>query len=149
MHVLGLLLPGLAALFSPHCFRSRIVGASVKPASQRCAIRQAGRLPREIIEYRLCHVLRQVRIPVYLPQRGRINQVKMPAHQLAESLLGGAFRVAAQQFAIGRHIQTIAPAQPENAQDIFLPIAPYPSTGKNSRKPGDAFRTPQHAHSLD
>jgi hypothetical protein len=38
-------------------------------------------------------------------------------HQFGESFFGTGFRVAAEQFAIGCHVQLIAPAETEIAQE--------------------------------
>jgi len=65
----------------------------------------------------LRHVLRQVRIAVDLPQRCGIDEVDVPLHQFGKGFFRTGVSIAAEQFAIGRHVQLIAPAQMEIAQE--------------------------------
>ena len=78
--------------------------AGVKPAGQRGAARERGGLARKVGENRLGHVLRQVGVAVDLPQRRGIDQVDVPTHQFGKVFLGFSPGVAAEQFAIGRHV---------------------------------------------
>ena len=75
--------------------------------------------PGEFGKDRLRHVLSQVCIAVDLPERCRINEREMPLDQFGERAFGIGLRVAAEQFAIGYHLQPIVPGQTKTAQKRF------------------------------
>jgi hypothetical protein len=66
----------------------------------------------------LSHILREVRVAVDLTERGRIDQIDMPADEFGKGVLGICRGVALEQFAIGCHIRIIEPARNESAQNF-------------------------------
>ena len=56
----------------------------MQPAGQRAIVRQAPRLARQVNKHRLGHVLGQVAVAVHHPERGGIDEINVPRHQLAE-----------------------------------------------------------------
>ena len=104
-------------MFRPRGLGGGKMRAGVKPAGQRRAPRQRRRFAREVGENRLGHILGEVCVAVDLPQRRGIDQIEVPAHQFGEGFFGMGPGIAAEQFGIGRHVQLIAPAQREIAQE--------------------------------
>ena len=58
-----------------------------------------------------------MRVAVDLPQRGGIDEIDVPLHQFGKGVLGMGSGVTAEQFGIRRHVQFIAPAGTEIAQE--------------------------------
>jgi hypothetical protein len=84
IHFHGLPFPMPPAEFAAHHLRSRETRMAMQPPAKLHIGGQSGRLVGEVREHRLRYVLGQVRIAVERAQSGGINEINIPAHQLAE-----------------------------------------------------------------
>src|SRR5213078_1708791 len=100
----SLFLTDCPATLCPDRLRRRITGGLIEPAREDSVSRQRTGLAREVGKYGLGHVLRQVGVATDQSQRGGIDEVDMPRHQLAESRFGAVFDVAAQLLGVVVHI---------------------------------------------
>ena len=99
----------LASAFRSHGFGSGEMRAGVEPTGQHLTLRECHRLSGEVGEYRLCHILRQVRVAVNLTQGRRVDEIQISPHQFGEGFFRTLFGVAPEQFGIWCHSRSIAP----------------------------------------
>ena len=71
------LLAGVAASFGSHSFGGGIMRASIEPPRERLPPKKPVRLADEVCENQLGHILGEMRIAIHLPQRRRIDEIKV------------------------------------------------------------------------
>ncbi len=121
VHREGLLLPHLPAALGPDRFRHGKPRGGVQPADHDFVSGERRGLAREIGENHLRDVLRQGRVAPRLAQRGRVNKIDVPPHELAKRLFRFLLDVAAQKFGVILHAGfSLTPAAPKTAQKIQL-----------------------------
>lgn len=100
----GLPFTVLAAGFVAAVIEGKIAGGAAEPAGQRRLLGQAwcqpGRRARESEEHILGDLRREVR-RIHLPQRGGVDEVRVPVDEFGEHGLGAALGVVAQQLGVG------------------------------------------------
>jgi hypothetical protein len=97
------------------------MGRGVKPAREARMPRQRGGFSREKRKHELRHVLRPVRITAARAQRGAVNEIDVPPHELRERVLGARPRIAAKQLGIIDHaIHPVMATRSETEQRIAM-----------------------------
>jgi hypothetical protein len=100
VHEVGLLFAGTAPLLLAHRVVRRMARRGVEPAGEQRVTRELCSLTRQGREHDLADIRRQVHIAVRASQRGEVDGVQMPLHQLRECSLRSVVGITAQQFGI-------------------------------------------------
>src|SRR5439155_22903080 len=93
VHIDSLSFTFLTTTLAAHEGRGDKAGVPVQPAAEHRFATQGSGFARQIGEYGLDNVLREMRVAAQTPKRHRVNQIDVTGNQFAEGRVGAPFSV--------------------------------------------------------